>query len=283
MTTRTWFITGASRGIGLELARAALAAGQRVAATARRGATVAQALGDHEALLPLDLDVTDREQIAAAVAAAHERFGGIDVLVNNAGYGQLGLFEETTEAEVRAQFDTNVFGLFEVTRAVLPSMRARRRGHVINVSSIGGIVGAASGSVYCASKFAVEGFSASLADEVRELGIQVTVVGPGFIRTDFLDPRSVRFAQAGIADYAALSARLRDYYGERNHRQAGDPARLAEAILTLAAAAQPPQRFCAGSDAVAMLEARLAQLREELDAWRDLSLSVDGEWEDAAR
>ncbi|MCD9030224.1 SDR family NAD(P)-dependent oxidoreductase [Luteimonas sp. Y-2-2-4F] len=282
MTTRTWFITGASRGIGLELARAALAAGQRVAATARRGETVAQALGDHEALLPLDLDVTDRAQIAAAVEAARERFGGIDVLVNNAGYGHLGLFEETTDADARAQFDTNVFGLFEVTRAVLPLMRAQRRGHVINVSSIGGISGAASGSLYCASKFAVEGFSVSLADEVRDFGIHVTIVGPGFIRTDFLDPRSVRFAEPAIADYAELSERLRSFYQQRNHQQAGDPARLAQAILQLAEAPSPPQRFSAGSDSLDMVDARLAQLKEELDAWRALSRSVDGEWEDAA-
>jgi NAD(P)-dependent dehydrogenase (short-subunit alcohol dehydrogenase family) len=278
MQTQTWLITGASRGIGLALARAALAAGHRVAASARRGSDITAALGTHEALLTLDLDVTDAAQIATAVAAAQARFGGIDVLVNNAGYGELGLFEETAAADARRQFDTNVFGLFEVTRAVLPAMRAQRRGHVINLSSVGGIAGFASATLYCASKFAVEGFSASLAEEVRDLGIHVSVVGPGFIRTDFLEPSSMRFAASSIADYAALSVKLRDYYQQHSHQQAGDPARLAQALLTLAASPTPPQRFAAGSDALQVSDARLAQLQADLAAWRALSASVDGQW-----
>ncbi|HBK46712.1 MAG TPA: short-chain dehydrogenase/reductase, partial [Xanthomonadaceae bacterium] len=202
-----------------------------------------------------------------------------DVLVNNAGYGHLGLFEETTDADARAQFDTNVFGLFEVTRAVLPLMRAQRRGHVFNVSSVGGIAGFASATLYCASKFAVEGFSESLADEVADLGIHVTVVGPGFFRTDFLDPASVRFADAPIADYAALSGELRTFYQQRNHQQAGDPAKLAQALLQLADSAAPPRRFSAGSDSLEMVEARLERLRGELDAWKALSVSTDGDYQ----
>ncbi len=278
MTSQIWFITGASRGIGLELARAALAAGHRVAATSRRSADLRAALGEYAGLLALDLDVTDSAQIAAAVDAAHAHFGGIDVLVNNAGYGYLGLFEETAAADARAQFDTNVFGLFEVTRAVLPLMRAHRRGHILNVSSVGGIAGFASSSLYCASKFAVEGFSESLADEVADFGIHVTIVGPGFIRTDFLDASSVQFASPSLADYAALSTQLRTFYQERSHQQAGDPVRLAQALLQLAAAANPPRRFSAGSDALAIVDARLARLRDEAQAWRALSASVDGQW-----
>ncbi len=278
MTSQTWFITGASRGIGLELARAALAAGHRVAATSRRHADIVAALGTHEGLLALDLDVTDSAQIAAAVAATQARFGGIDVLVNNAGYGYLGLFEESTEDDVRAQFETNVFGLFAVTRAVLPVMRAQRRGHVFNVSSVGGISGAASGSLYCATKFAVEGFSISLADEVKGFGIHVTIVGPGYIRTDFLDARSVRFATTSVDDYVALSAELRGFFEDRSHQQAGDPVRLAEAFLQLAAEKAPPLRFSAGSDALEILDTRLASLKQERDAYADLSRSVDGRW-----
>ena len=277
-TTQTWFITGTSRGIGLELARAALAAGHCVAATARSASDVTAALGPHESLLPLDLDVTQAAQISAAVAAAQDRFGGIDVLVNNAGYGHLSLFEESNDTDARAQFDTNVFGLFEVTRAVLPGMRAQRSGRVINVSSVGGIIGAVSASLYCASKFAVEGFSLSLAEEVRSLGIHVTIVGPGYIRTDFLDPRSVRYADSTIPDYAELSTELRRFYEQRSHQQPGDPVRLAEAMLKLANMENPPLRFSAGSDSLHMVETRLAQVRSEMDTHRELSRSVDGQW-----
>jgi NAD(P)-dependent dehydrogenase (short-subunit alcohol dehydrogenase family) len=278
MPTQTWFITGASRGIGRELARAALAAGHRVAATSRRSSDIAAALGEHANLLPLDLDVTNPAQIRAAVEVAKARFDGIDVLVNNAGYGHLGLFEETQAEDARTQFETNVFGLFDVTRAVLPIMRAQRRGHIFNVSSVGGIAGFASATLYCASKFAVEGFSASLADEVRDLGIHVTIVGPGFIRTDFLDPASVRFADSAIADYASLSKQLRDYYEQRSHQQSGDPARLAAAFLELAADPNPPQRFAAGSDALEVVDKRLAQLQQDRQAWAALSSSIDGQW-----
>ncbi|AKC87091.1 oxidoreductase [Pseudoxanthomonas suwonensis] len=278
MTTRTWFITGASRGIGLETARAALAAGHQVVATGRRRGDVIAALGESEALLALELDVTVPAQIAAAVDAARERFGRIDVLVNNAGYGHLGLFEQTTDADVRAQFETNVFGLFNVTRAVLPLMRAQRGGHVINLSSVAGIAGFAMAGIYCASKFAVEGFSLSLAEEVRQFGICVTIVGPGFIRTDFLDPSSFRLPDIAVPDYADMDAQLRNTYLPYNHLQPGDPVRLAQALLQLADRADPPLRFSAGSDALEMVGARLAQLGAELDAERALSASVDGQW-----
>jgi NAD(P)-dependent dehydrogenase (short-subunit alcohol dehydrogenase family) len=278
MITQTWFITGANRGIGLETARAARAAGHRVVATARRGGTLIDALGDHDDVLALELDVTRPAQIAAAVDAAKARFGRIDVLVNNAGYGHLGLFEETSDADARAQFETNVFGLMHVTRAVLPVMRAQRFGRVFNLSSVAGFSGFAMAGLYCASKFAVEGFSLSLAQEVLDFGIHVTLVAPGFVRTDFLDPSSYRLPDASIPDYAAMDAALRGAYLPMNHLQPGDPVRLARALVLLAAIKKPPLRWSAGSDAVTMTGARLEQLRAESDAHRDLSCSVDGQW-----
>jgi NAD(P)-dependent dehydrogenase (short-subunit alcohol dehydrogenase family) len=275
---RTWFITGSNRGIGLEIARAALATGDRVVATARHRQSVIEALGERDDVLALDLDVTDKPQIAAAVDAATTRFGGIDVLVNNAGYGHLGLFEQTTDTEVRAQFDTNVFGLMDVTRAVLPVMRAQRSGHVLNLSSIAGITGFAMAGLYCASKFAVEGFSLSLAEEVRQFGIHVTLVAPGFVRTDFFDPSSMVLGDASVPDYAAYDEALRAAYLPMNHQQPGDPARLAQAVLRLVGSEQPPTRWAAGSDAVHMVDERLTHLKSELDAARTLSASVDGAW-----
>ena len=278
MTSQTWFITGANRGIGLAIARAALAAGHRVVATARQGAAVVEALGDRDDVLALDLDVTRPAQVRAAVEAATARFGGIDDLVNNAGYGHLGLFEQTSDADARAQFETNVFGMMDVTRAVLPVMRARRSGRVLNLSSVAGMAGFAMAGLYCASKFAVEGFSLSLAQEVKAFGIHVTVVAPGFIRTDFLDPSSYRLPDASIPDYAAMDEALRAAYLPMNHLQPGDPARLGRALVELAASESPPLRWSAGSDAVQMVDARLAELKAELDAGRALSASVDGEW-----
>ncbi len=278
MTAQTWFITGANRGIGLQTARVALAAGHRVVATARRGSDAAAALGDRDDVLALELDVTKLGQINTAVVAAKDRFGSIDVLVNNAGYGHLGLFEETTDADARAQFETNVFGLMNVTRAVLPVMRAQRSGRVFNLSSVAGIAGFPMASLYCASKFAVEGYSLALAEEVRPFGIHVTLVAPGFIRTDFLDPSSYRMPDAAIPDYAEMDAQLRAAYLPMNHLQPGDPARLAQALVQLAATDAPPLRWSAGSDAVAMVDARLAALKAELDAGSALSASVDGQW-----
>lgn len=276
---KTWFITGASRGLGAAIARAALDAGDRVVVTARRRETVAATFGaDSDTVLSLALDVTDPVQIAAAVEAAGARFGRIDVLVNNAGYGHLGLFEETRPEDARVQFDTNVFGLFDMTRAVLPVMRRQRSGHVFNISSIGGLLGGESGSIYCASKFAVEGFSESIAGELRPFGIHVTIVEPGFFRTDFLDASSVRHAENPIADYAEASAAIRAFYDARSHNQAGDPAKLGQALLTLANAANPPVRWSAGTDAIAVVEGKAAGLKAELDAWRDLSASTDGDF-----
>jgi NAD(P)-dependent dehydrogenase (short-subunit alcohol dehydrogenase family) len=254
--TKTWFITGASRGLGADIAHAALRNGDRVVATGRSRDSVAHAVGpDSEHVLTAALDVTDSGQAEAATAAAVTRFGGIDVLVNNAGYGHLGLFEETTEQDAEAQFATNFFGALKVTRAVLPFMRAARHGHIFNLSSIAGVRGSEGGSLYCSSKFALEGFSESLAKEVAPFGVFVTIVEPGFFRTEFLSGQSVRFGGQEIADYADRSGKLR-----------------------LAGTEAPPLRFAAGADAVGVVETKLAGVRAELDAWRELSVSLSGDY-----
>jgi NAD(P)-dependent dehydrogenase (short-subunit alcohol dehydrogenase family) len=270
---KVWFITGAARGIGAEIARAALAAGHTVVATGRHIDTLRKVYGEFgDAVLPLALDVADEAQAEAAIAAALGRFGRIDVLVNNAGYGLLGAFETFGAAEIEAQFATNVFGLMHVTRAALPAMRARRSGHVVNVSSIGGVTGFEGSSVYCATKFAVTGFSESLALELAPAGIAVTVVEPGFIRTDFLDGSSVRYGTRETPDGVSSEQSYAQYNGE----QPGDPVRLAAAVVDLVARAQPPVHFLAGSDAVAIATTAIEKRQRELTADRALSQSVDG-------
>ncbi|SHF27106.1 NADP-dependent 3-hydroxy acid dehydrogenase YdfG [Kaistia soli DSM 19436] len=277
--SKVWMVTGATRGIGAEIVRAALAAGDRVVATGRNPETILGAFADAgDALLALPLDVTKPDQIAAAVEAALERFGRIDVLVNNAGYGQLGLFEESGIGDAERQFSTNVFGLFNVTRAVLPTMRTQRAGYILNISSIAGIRGGLGGSIYCSSKFAVEGFSESLAQEVAPFGIHVTLVEPGFFRTDFLDETSVSFGTNALDDYAEVSAQIRNGYRDRNHRQVGDPAKLASVVVDLSNRAEPPFRYAAGSDAAEVLAAKINRLTNELQATRALSPTTDGDF-----
>jgi NAD(P)-dependent dehydrogenase (short-subunit alcohol dehydrogenase family) len=274
--SKTWFITGASRGLGADIATAALKAGDRVVATGRQRAAVSDKLGpDSDHLLSLNLDVSDVAQARAAVAAALARFGAIDVLVNNAGYGHLGYFEETTAADIEAQYATNVFGLFNVTRAALPAMRAARKGHIFNLSSTAGFRGIETGSLYCSSKFAVEGFSECLRGEVAPFGIHVTIIEPGPFRTDFLTPESLQFVAHEVPDYGERRDAMRASFEQRNGNQPGDPVKLAEAMVTLANAAAPPLRFTAGAMAVNGLDAKLAAMKAELDAWRELGLATD--------
>jgi len=272
---KVWFITGASRGLGAQVAKAAMAAGDRVAATGRDPAAVQRTLGGHGDVLPLGLDVTDPASIAAAVDAASAHFGRIDVLVNNAGYGHLGIFEESTPEEVREQFNTNVFGLMEVTRAVLPVMRRQRAGHIINISSIGGLTGFASCTLYGSSKFAVEGFSENLQFDLAPFGIHVTVVEPGFFRTDFLDQSSVRYTSRPVEDYEKVSKGTRSAYADHSHQQLGDPAKLGPALVQLVRAENPPLHLLLGSDAVKFAEEALACRQAEIAAWRTLSASTD--------
>lgn len=273
--SKVWFITGASRGFGLLIARDALARGDRVVATARNPESITQALGEHANLLALRLDVTQEAPAVLAARAAIGRFGRIDVLVNNAGYGLLASVEEAGSEEIRAQYDTNVFGLLNVTRAVLPLMRAQGSGHVINISSVGGYKSYAGWGIYCSTKFAVEALTESLAMELAPLGIHATVVEPGFFRTDFLDASSMKNAAQPIADYAQTVGEMRVLMAGVNHRQPGDPQKLARAILTLADSAQPPVRLALGSDTVAGIREKNAFVEQELAQWLDVAQSTD--------
>ena len=276
---KTWFITGAGRGLGAEIAKSALAAGDHVVAASRNRAAVSDRLGPNsDRLLSVELDVNNEAQAQAAVDAAVARFGTIDVLVNNAGYGHLGLFEETSEQDVQAQFGTNLFGVFSVTRTVLPVMRAARAGRIFNVSSLAGMRGAAFGSLYCASKFALEGFSESLAQEVAPFGILVTIVEPGPFRTDFLSAESIRFGAHALADYDERRPALRASFEQRDGRQPGDPAKLASAVVRLAGEPAPPMRFVAGSIAFDSIKAKLVDMQAELEHWQPLSVGTDGQY-----
>ncbi|WP_218843497.1 MULTISPECIES: oxidoreductase [unclassified Sphingomonas] len=273
---QTWFITGASRGFGLEMARAALAAGHKVIATARNRRHIVDALqGDHERLCALTLDVTQPASIEAAVRDAVERFGRIDVLVNNAGYGQLGAFEEVSRDQLVRQFDTNVYGVFDVTRAVLPIMRRQRAGHIITISSIAGMSGGAGSSVYCASKHAVSGWSEALAEELALFGIKVTCVYPGRFRTDFLDRSSVRYGDIKIADYAAFSTARIEALDANNHLQAGDPQKFALAIIDLASNKAPPVWLAGGSEGYRVFMAKANALRDNAERWKEVATSLD--------
>jgi NAD(P)-dependent dehydrogenase (short-subunit alcohol dehydrogenase family) len=278
---RTWFITGASRGFGALIVKEALAAGDAVVATARNPQTVTDQFGNHPNLLAVALDVNNEAQAHAAAKAAVERFGSIDVLVNNAGFGVLAAVEETSAEEIESVFRTNVFGLLAVSRAVLPHMRRQRSGRVLNISSIGGYQGYIGWGVYGATKFAVEGLTESMALELAPLGIKVTVVEPGFFRTDFLDDQSLVTSPTIIEDYAETSGGMRDFAVAANHGQPGDPVRFAKAIIALASEANPPLRMPYGSDTVAVIEAKNAFVAAELSAWRDIAVSTDFPVEEA--
>ncbi len=239
MGQRTWLITGASRGFGAEIAKAVLAAGDRLIATARNH-TDLQQFGTSKDVLTLSMDVTDEAQVKAAIATVLEKFGQIDVLVNNAGFGLLGAIEECSAEEVESVYRTNVFGLLNVTRAVLPSMRQHRSGHIINISSIGGYRSSPGWGIYGSTKFAVEGITEALHGELAPLGIHATVVEPGYFRTSFLDGSSLRPSAVQIPDYAQTVGKIRDVAAELNYQQPGDPTKLPQAILEIVNADVPP-------------------------------------------
>lgn len=271
-----WFITGASRGFGLQIARDLLDRGHQVVATARQAAAVTEALGPHDNLLAVALDVTDEAQARQAVAAAMERFGRIDVLINNAGRGLLGAVEEATDAEVRAVYETNVFGLLTVTRAVTPVLRAQRSGTIVNISSIGGFASSPGWGVYASTKFAVEAISEALHAELQPLGVHAMVVEPGYFRTDFLDSSSLQIQQNLIDDYAdGPAGKMRVTAGERNHDQPGDPVKAAAAIIDVVESERPPVRLQLGNDTIAAVEAKIAHVQAELAQWRSVSESTD--------
>jgi NAD(P)-dependent dehydrogenase (short-subunit alcohol dehydrogenase family) len=272
--TKTWLITGAGRGMGVEFARAALAAGHDVVATGRNPDTVRSAVGEHEHLLVTALDVTDPHSAENAAAAAVDRFGRIDVLLNNAGSFLAGFFEELTTEQVRSQIETNLFGPMTVTRAVLPVMRRQRSGLVISISSAAGVSGGASASAYAASKFALEGWMESLAGEVEPFGIQTMIVEPGFFRTDLLTPESTTFGELSIGDYDEARAQSNAFWASMNGQQAGDSAKLARALVELAGADEPPLRWTAGEDAVDGVEQKAQLLLAQVDAHRERSVSL---------
>jgi NAD(P)-dependent dehydrogenase (short-subunit alcohol dehydrogenase family) len=269
-----WFVTGAGRGMGVEIAKAALAAGHAVVATGRNTKIVAKALGAADDLLIVKLDVTRPEDAQAAVAAAVERFGRIDVLVNNAGNFYAGFFEELPPEDFRAQIETNLFGPVNVTRAVLPVMRARRRGLVVTISSTGGISGQAFVSAYAAAKFGVEGWVESLTPEVAPFGIRTMLVEPGFFRTELLTEESTKYPKPSIDDYAEKTRETVAAWRGMNGLQGGDAAKLAKALVQLAGLAEPPLRWPAGADAVATLEQKARTLLAQANAHRDLSSSL---------
>jgi NAD(P)-dependent dehydrogenase (short-subunit alcohol dehydrogenase family) len=271
---KVWFITGAGRGMGADIARAALAAGHAVVATGRNPTAVTKAVGVSDDLLAVKLDVTSPADAQAATQAAVERLGRIDVLVNNAGNFYAGFFEEMTPEDFRAQVETNLFGPVNVTRAVLPVMRAQRSGLIVQLSSTAGFQGGEFTSAYAASKFGVEGWIESLTPEVAPFGIRTMLVEPGFFRTELLTPESTSYAKPSINDYAEKTRQTITAWTAMNGRQGGDPAKLAQALITLASQAEPPLRWVAGSDAVAALEQKARRLLAQADAYRELSSSL---------
>ncbi len=273
--TPVWFITGCSTGFGRELARLVLARGWRAVMTARNPAQLDDLLEGHaERALALRLDVTDRANVRSAVEEAERRFGRVDVLVNNAGYGYLAAIEEGEDEGIRAQFETNVFGLIALTQAVLPLMRAQKQGHVVNISSIGGLVSFAATGFYHATKYAVEGLSESLSIEGAPLGIKVTIVEPGPFRTDWAG-RSIIESGTTIEAYDDTAGVRRRQTRERSGNQAGDPARGAEAIIAAVTAENPPLRLLLGAPAFEMAHAKLDRLRTEFGTWKQVTLDAD--------
>jgi NAD(P)-dependent dehydrogenase (short-subunit alcohol dehydrogenase family) len=272
--SKVWFITGAGRGMGTDIAKAALAAGNAVVATGRSPKKVTAAVGAADDLLAIKLDVTDPADAEAAVKAAVERFGRIDVLVNNAGNFYAGFFEELLPEHFRAQVETNLFGPLNVTRAVLTVMRAQRSGLVVTISSIAGIAGGEFNSAYAASKFALEGWMESLTPEVAPFGIRTMIVEPGFFRTELLEDTSTTWPKPRIDDYAERTRQTVAAWHGMSGRQGGDPAKLANALVQLAGQDQPPLRWVAGADAVQAVERKARTLLAEVDAYRELSSNL---------
>jgi NAD(P)-dependent dehydrogenase (short-subunit alcohol dehydrogenase family) len=272
---KVWFITGAGRGMGADFARAALAAGHAVVATGRNSDAVSKALGQSNDLLAVTLDVMKRADAEAAVRAAVDRFGRVDVLVNNAASFYAGYFEELTPEQIDRQLSVSLVGPMNVTRAVLPVMRKQHGGHIISISSSAGLAaGFDFVSAYAASKFGLEGWMESLQAEVAPFSIHTTIVNPGFFRTELLTEQSTNYAEPSIADYDERRGPLVEYWKSQDGRQSGDPAKLARALVTIASQDPPPRRFIAGADAMAGAEQKIAELNRQIEANRDLSTSL---------
>jgi NAD(P)-dependent dehydrogenase (short-subunit alcohol dehydrogenase family) len=271
---QVWLVTGAGRGMGVDIAKAALAAGHAVVATGRNPQKVSSVLGAHDDLIVIALDVTDPASAEAAVHAGVDRFGRIDVLVNNAGNFNAGFFEELSSEEFRAQIETTLFGPVNVTRAALPVMRGQRSGLVVTISSTAGIQGGEFLTAYAASKFGVEGWMESLAPEVAPFGIRTMLVEPGFFRTELLTPESTKYAESSIKDYAERTEQTVTAWQSMNGQQGGDPAKLAAALVYLAAQDEPPLRFPAGADAVTTFEKKAKALSAQAAAHRNISSNL---------
>jgi NAD(P)-dependent dehydrogenase (short-subunit alcohol dehydrogenase family) len=271
MTNRVWFITGAGRGLGVDIAKAALAAGYKVVATGRDTARVSKALGQSENLLVVKLDITKIDEATSAVKTAIDQFGSIDVLVNNAANFYAGFFEELTTDQMDRQLSTSLIGPMNVTRAVLPVMRKQGSGQIITISSTAALIGFEFGAAYAASKFGLEGWMQSLQAEVEQFGINTITVNPGFFRTELLTKESTNFAIASIEDYDERREQQIQFWKGYNGQQAGDPAKLAQALIKISNEEKPPRRFIAGADAVETAERVIATLMQQLNAYRELS------------
>ncbi len=274
-THQVWLVTGAGRGMGVDIAKAALAAGHKVVATGRNPDRVAKVLGHSENLLVVKLDVTKREDATAAAEAVISRFGRIDVLVNNAASFNAGYFEELSPDEINQQLATSLIGPMNVTRAFLPAMRAQKSGKIISISSSAGLIGYGFCSAYSAAKFGLDGWMEALQAEVAPSGIQTMTVNPGFFRTELLTDESTQFAATHIDDYSERNAQQHAFWKTQNGKQSGDPAKLAQALLKLAARDEMPRRFLAGADAIGTAEQKIAILQNEMNAFRELSSSLD--------
>jgi NAD(P)-dependent dehydrogenase (short-subunit alcohol dehydrogenase family) len=267
MSTANWFVTGISRGFGKTLCEALLQQGHRVIGTTRSGSSDVS----HENLTVMQLDVTDQQQTEQVIQQAIAKLGRIDVVVNNAGFGMVGAVEEVSTEEAQATFDTNFFGTFNVIRAVLPHFRANRSGHIVNFSSVGGITGSAGYGLYNAAKFAVEGLSEALDLELKPFGIKVTIVEPGYFRTDFLSSGSIKTAAKRVDAYAETAGVARNNVSVRSGHQPGDPAKAVRVIIQAVASSTPPLRLPLGPDCYARIDNKLARLQSDIDHWRDIA------------
>lgn len=272
---KVWFITGASRGLGFEITKAVLASGDKVVAAVRSKPEELAAQLNSDNLAVITLDVTDEGSTITGVAAAADKFGKIDVVVNNAGYGLLSAVEEASAAEVKSNYETNVFGTLNVIRAVLPFLRKQGNGHIINLSSVGGLSGSAGWGLYCSTKFAVEGITEALAKELAPLGLFATAVEPGYFRTNFLDSSSLTRTGNVIEDYSETVGKMRDIATQVSYKQPGDPAKLAAALVKLAASEKPPVHLMLGNDTLAAYRSKVAAFEKEIEAWHEVITGTD--------
>lgn len=272
---KVWLVTGASKGLGQTLVKALLAQRYQVAATSRNYESLVEAIGHHDDFLPIELDITDDPEVDKAVRRVRDRFGRIDVVVNNAGYGQIGTLEELSDAEVRKNYDVNVFGSLNIIRHTTPLLRQQKSGHIFNIASVGGLVGSFPAfGIYCSTKFAVAGFTEALAVEMEDFGVHTTLVYPGYFRTEFLSKGSVQTAKKPIKAYLAARESEAAHLDQINGNQPNDPEKAAQLLIRLSKLEKPPVHFFMGEDAYEMAKKKIETLSEEAEKWKDLSVST---------